>query len=147
MMTTKIATSPRLPNVINGGAGSPVRRASVPTAVSSGAAYGQKTPRATARSTPMRVPRKPHTIKGPWAMKRVGHGKGQAHPNRTSPPHSAVSKASRPSAMRGKRTLLSIGNTFNPELLVEMLQGVPQGGVGDFDEALQGLVQLDDEED
>src|SRR5262245_50385985 len=33
------------------------------------------------------------------------------------------------------------------ELLVEMLQGVPQGGVGDFDEALQGPVQIDDEED
>src|SRR5215831_6573517 len=112
MMTTKIATSPRLPNVINGGAGSPVRRASVPTAVSSGTAYGQKTPRATARSTPMRVPRKPQTIKGPWAMKRVGHGKGQSHPNRTSPPHSAVSKASMASAMRGKRTLLSIGNAL-----------------------------------
>src|SRR5215510_5756031 len=60
----------------------------------------------------MRVRRKPHTIKGPWAMKRVGHGKGQPHPNRTSPPHSAVSKASRPSAIRGKRTLLSIGNTL-----------------------------------
>src|SRR4029450_6166477 len=60
----------------------------------------------------MRVPRKPHTITGPWAMERGGHGKGQAHPNRTSPPHSAVSKASRPSAMRGKRTLLSICNTL-----------------------------------
>ena len=28
-----------------------------------------------------------------------------------------------------------------------MLQGVPQGSVGDFDEALQGTIQLDDEED
>ena len=28
-----------------------------------------------------------------------------------------------------------------------MLQGVPQGGVGDLDEALQGPVQLEDEED
>jgi hypothetical protein len=46
-------------------------------------------------------------------MKRVGHGKGQGQPNRTSPPHSAVSKASMPSAMRGKRTLLSICNTFH----------------------------------
>src|SRR5215510_14417699 len=61
-------------------------------------------------------------------MKRVGHGKGQSHPNRTSPPHSADSKASRPSAMRGRgavklaplcprsgreqRTLLSIGNAL-----------------------------------
>src|SRR4030095_3292586 len=60
----------------------------------------------------MRGPRKPPTIKGPWAIKRVGHGKGQPHPNRTSPPHSAVSKASMPSAMRGKRALLSICHTL-----------------------------------
>src|SRR4029453_1257029 len=112
MMTTKIATSPRLPNIINGGAGSPVGRARLPAGGGSGAAWGQKTPRATARSTPMRVPRKPQTIKGPWAMEKVGHGKGQAHPNRTSPPHSAVSKASMPSAMRGKRALLSICHTL-----------------------------------
>src|SRR5215510_12917587 len=76
----------------------------------------------------MRVPRKPQTIKGPWAMERVGHGKGHLHPNRTSPPHSAASKASMPSAMRGRgavklaplcprsgreqRALLSICNTL-----------------------------------
>ena len=42
---------------------------------------------------------------------------------------------------------MCLGVTFNPELLVEVLQGVAQGGVGDLDEALQGPVQIEDEED
>src|SRR5574341_999204 len=109
----------------------------------------------------MRVPRKPHTIKGPWALERVGHGKGQVHPNRTSPPHNAASKASIPSAMREKRALLSICATFHAWRLVcggeapvevgealRQLRHLPEDGIAAWPEHLgqvAGAVAVDGE--
>ena len=48
---------------------------------------------ATARSSPINVPKKPEIIKGPWDSGRLGRMSGQFQPMRSSPPHNASSKA------------------------------------------------------
>ena len=99
------ATNPRLAARNSHGASdaAPVSAAMPPNPAQSGAAYAQRRPIATARSSAMTTPKKPQIINGPCSAEAPAANAGTVQPSRARPAPAPATRPTKPRISSGTR--------------------------------------------